>query len=83
MATMETITFKARRGTKAKLGALAERANTDMSEMLRTETDKLIARRVESAYDRTAHLCGAVEGRTAKASTSKDYLKQYAPKRAR
>jgi hypothetical protein len=76
---METIIFKAPAGTKKKLEELAARTNSTISELLRTETAKLVARRASSsAYEKSSHLCGVVKDLPADASTSRDYLKQYA-----
>ena len=36
-----------------------------------------------SAYDKVKHLCGIFKGASRNLSTSKDYLKQYAPKKHR
>jgi hypothetical protein len=76
---METIIFKVPSGTKKKLDALAERTNSTVSELLRTETAKLLAGQASSsAYEKSSHLCGTIRGLPRKASTSRDYLKQYA-----
>jgi hypothetical protein len=75
---VETIMFKAPDGTKAKL----KRLNQNVSALLRGQVDKLLS----DASDGTAHtkasgLCGVFTG-PANASTTRDYLKQYAPKGA-
>jgi hypothetical protein len=77
---METIIFKAPVGTKARLKSI----NANISELLREETGKIIARnRNRSAYEKTKHLCGIFKGAPRDLSTSKDYLKQYAKKNNR
>jgi hypothetical protein len=76
---METIIFKAPVGTKARLKSI----NANISELLREETGKIIARnRGRSAYEKARHLCGIFSG-PGNLSTSKDYLKQYAKKNNR
>jgi hypothetical protein len=77
---METIMFKAPVGTKAKLRAI----NPNVSALLREQTEKLLSGRSEfrSAHDRAKHLCGVINGGPADAATSREYLKQYAPKSA-
>jgi len=70
--------FKAPAGTKAKL----KRINPNLSALLREQVEKLIARSVSgSAFDKAQDLCGSVSAPKG-ASTSKDYLKQYAKKSA-
>lgn len=77
IAPMETIIFKVPTGTKAKL----KRISPNISELLREETCKLVARRCSgSALDKAGHLVGMFKGGPSDASTSKDYLKQYAQK---
>ncbi len=78
---METIMFKAPVGTKTKLRAI----NPNISALLREQTEKLLSGRnkFRSAHDKARHLCGVIEGGPADAATSKDYLKQYAPKSSR
>ena len=77
---METIIFKVPDGTKAKL----KQISPNLSELLREETRKLISGRASgSALDKARHLSGVFKGGPANASTSKDYLKQYAPKNSR
>lgn len=49
---METITFKAPIGTKAKLRELS----ANISEFLRQATENLVAGRKRSAYERAKHL---------------------------
>ncbi len=74
---METIIFKAPVGTKARLKSI----NANISELLREETEKIIARKRDlSAYEKAKHLCGIFKGAPRNLSTSKDYLKQYAKK---
>jgi len=76
---METIIFKAPVGTKARLKSI----NANISELLREETGKIIARkRNGSAYEKAKHLCGIFSG-PGNLSTSKEYLKQYAKKNNR
>ncbi len=76
---METIIFKAPVGTKARLKSI----NANISELLREETEKIIARKRDlSAYEKAKHLCGIFSG-PGNLSTSKDYLKQYAKKNNR
>ena len=77
---METIMFKAPPGTKARLRAI----NPNISALLREQTEKLLSNQngFRSAHDKAKHLCGSIRGGRTDAATSKDYLKQYAPKRA-
>ncbi len=77
---METIIFKVPIGTKAQLKSI----NPNISELLREETGKIIARqRNRSAYEKAKYLCGIFKGAPRNLSTSKDYLKQYAQKNHR
>jgi hypothetical protein len=77
IASMETIIFKAPVGTKAQLKSI----NANISELLREETEKIIARKRDlSAHEKAKHLCGIFKGAPRDLSTSKDYLKQYAKK---
>jgi hypothetical protein len=77
---METIIFKVPVGTKARLKSI----NPNISELLREETGKILARkRSRSAYEKAKHLCGIFKGAPRNLSTSKDYLKQYAQKNHR
>ena len=74
---METIIFKVPTGTKARLKKL----NPNVSELMREQTERLIQRGGSgSALDKAGHLVGMFKGGPKDASTSKDYLKQYAPK---
>jgi hypothetical protein len=74
---METIMFKAPNGTKAKL----KRINPNLSALMREAAEKLIKHAGQgSAFEKAEHLCGVFEGGPANASTSKDFLRQYAPK---
>lgn len=76
LARMETIIFKAPKGTKARLRGI----NPNLSQLLREQAALLIKRRQSgSAYEKTRELCGAASG-PKNLSTSKDYLKQYAEK---
>lgn len=76
---METIIFKAPNGTKAAL----RRLNPNVSALLREQLEKVLAGQSagKSAYDKARHLCGIFKGGPRDLSTSKDYLKQYAPKK--
>jgi len=77
---METIIFKVPDGTKAKLRAV----NRNISALLREQTEKVITGKkgFVSAHEKAKHLI--VHERGARhASTSKDYLKQYAQKNHR
>ena len=72
---METIMFKAPKGTKAKLRALGG----NVSALLREEVEKLLHRRSSgSAYEKAERLCGIIKGGPKNAATSKAYLRQYA-----
>lgn len=76
---METINLKVPAGTKARLRTL----NPNISALLREEISRLLDRESdESAHRKVAHLCGVVKGGPKNASTSRDYLRKYAPKRA-
>lgn len=77
---METIMFKAPDGTKAKL----KRLRGNVSALMREQVDELIRQQSASgsAYDKSVQLCGSIKGGPRNVATSKDYLKQYAPKRA-
>jgi hypothetical protein len=73
--SVETIMFKARPGTKAKLKRLGK-----MSDLLRAQVDKLLAGKSDdSAHVKARSLCGVLTG-PSNASRSRDFLKQYAPK---
>jgi hypothetical protein len=75
---METIIFKARPGTRAKL----QRINPNVSALLRQGVEEMIqGRRAGSALERAKHLCGIFKGAPRDLATSKDYLKQYAQKK--
>ena len=75
---METIIFKARPGTRAKL----QRINPNVSELLRQGVEEIIkGRRAGSAREKAGHLCGIFKGAPRDLATSKDYLKQYAKKK--
>jgi hypothetical protein len=72
----ELITLKVPDGTKARLKTI----NPNISDLLRKQIDRLVERKCEgSIHDRVSHLCGIFQG-PGNASTSKDYLKQYAKK---
>ena len=76
---METIIFKARPGTRAKL----QRINPNVSALLRQGVEEMIkGKHAGSALDKAKHLCGIFSG-SGKLSTSRDYLKQYAQKKPR
>ena len=76
---METIIFKAPKGTKAKLREL----NGNVSALLRQEVERLLHRRSRgSAFGKAEHLCGIIKGGPKNAATGKAYLKQYAQKSA-
>ena len=77
---METIMFKVPTGTKAKL----RRVRRNVSALLREQVDEIIRRQAASgsAYDKASDLIGSIKGGRRNVATSKDYLKQYAPKRA-
>ena len=77
---VETIIFKVREGTKARL----KRLRPNLSALLRDQVEKLISRPDSgNAYDKAAHLAGSLKRLPAEASTSKDYLRQYGQKNAR
>ena len=77
---METIIFKARPGTRAKLRSL----NPNVSALLRQGVEDIIQRqRAASALEKAQHLCGIFKGAPQDLATSKDYLKQYAKKKSR
>jgi hypothetical protein len=72
--------FKVPDGTKAKL----RRLRGNISALLREQVDQLIHQQSTrgSAYDKSSRLCGSIKGGPRNVATSKEYLKQYAPKRA-
>ena len=77
---METIIFKVPDGTKAKL----KNINPKLSELMREQTRRLIKHGASgSALEKAGQLVGMFKGGPTDASTSKDYLKQYAPKNSR
>jgi hypothetical protein len=72
---METIIFKARPGTRARLRGI----NPNVSALLRRGVEEIIQRKCgRSALDKAGHLCGLFKGAPPDLATSKDYLKQYA-----
>ncbi len=78
---METITFKAPAGTRARLKKLGE-----ISTLMRQQTERLLdgeAAGFVSAHDKCKHLIIKGGSGIRNAATSKDYLKQYAPKKNR
>jgi hypothetical protein len=78
-SVMENIMFKAPDGTKSKL----RRINPNISALLREQVDRLLERQAaDSVHDRASRLCGIIKGKRRNVATSKDYLKQYAPKRS-
>lgn len=77
---METIIFKVPTGTKKKL----KRINPNISALLREATSELIENKGEqSAYEKSEGLAGIFKGGPSDMATSRDYLKQYAPKNSR
>ena len=75
---METIIFKARPGTRAKL----RKINPNISALLRQGVEEMIkGKRPGSALEKAGHLCGIFKGAPRNLATSKDYLKQYAKKK--
>ena len=75
---METIIFKARPGTRARL----QRINPNVSALLRQGVEAMIqGRPAGSALERTKFLCGIFKGAPRDLATSKDYLKRYAQKK--
>jgi hypothetical protein len=76
---MEILNVKVRDGTKAKLRQL----NRNVSALVREQIDSLLEREATGGlHDRVSHLCGVIKGGPKNAATSKEYLKQYGPKRA-
>lgn len=68
--------FKAPPGTKAKLRNI----NPNISALIREAVQKLIEGAAPgSAHEKAGRLCGVFKGGPSNASTSKDYLKRYAP----
>ena len=75
---METIIFKARPGTRAKL----RRLNPNVSALLRENVEAMIkGKPAGSALNKAGHLCGIFKHAPRDLATSKEYLKQYAPKK--
>jgi hypothetical protein len=72
--------FKVPDGTKAKL----KRLRYNISALMREQVDQLINQEATrgSAYEKSSRLCGSIKGGPRNVATSKDYLKQYARKRA-
>jgi hypothetical protein len=80
MVHMETIIFKVPAGTRAKL----RRIHPNISALLREQIENLTASaRPGSAHEKAGDLCGSLRGGPKNASTSAEYLQQYAPKSAR
>jgi hypothetical protein len=78
---METITFKAPVGTRARLKKLGE-----ISTLMRQQVDRLLNDEQAgfvSAYEKSKHLIIKGGSGIRNAATSKEYLKQYAPKKNR
>jgi len=51
--------------------------------LLREQIDRLLHERTSgSVHERAARLCGVIKGGRRDVATSKEYLKQYAQKRA-
>ena len=77
---METIMFKAPEGTRSRLRQISP----NVSALIREAVEQVLkSAGTGSAYEKAGRLCGKFKGGPRNASTSKDYLKQYAPKRAR
>ena len=76
---METIIFKARPGTRAKLRQI----NPNVSALLRQGVEDMIqGKHAGSALEKAKHLCGIFKGAPSGLATSKDYLGQYAKKKS-
>jgi hypothetical protein len=76
---VETIMFKVPEGTKARLRQL----NRNVSDLLREQIERLLTERASgSVHERASCLCGVIKGGRRDVATSKEYLKQYAQKRA-
>ena len=75
---METITFQAEPGTRARL----RKINRNLSALMRESVAQLFERKVatSSGYARVAHLSGSVKSGRKDLSTTKDYLKIYGKK---
>ncbi len=75
---VETIMFKVPPGTKSRLRQL----NRNISALLREQIERLLEREGDgSVHSRASRLCGVIKGGRRDVATTKDYLKQYAPKR--
>ena len=69
--------FKAPDGTKAKL----KKINPNVSALIREAVDRLVQSGARgSAFEKSENLCGVFKRGARDASTSRDYLKQYARK---
>jgi hypothetical protein len=76
--TVETIMFNVPSGTKDRL----RRLNRNISALLREQVERLLERESDgSVHSRASRLCGVIKGGRRDVATTKDYLKQYAPKR--
>lgn len=78
---MEIINVKVPNGTKSKL----RQVNPNVSALIREQIERLLEPKAggqQSMYDRTAHLCGIIKGGPRDMASSKEYLQQYAKKRA-
>jgi hypothetical protein len=76
---MENILFKVPDGTKRRLRQI----NPNLSALLREQVNRLLEQQAaNSVHDRASRLCGIIKGGRRNAATSKEYLKQYAPKRS-
>ncbi len=76
---MERIVFTVPQGTKAWLRQI----NPNISALMRKQVRYLLERSGGSVYDKAEGLCGVSKGGPNNAATSKNYLKQYGPKRSR
>ena len=76
---VETIMFKVPPGTKSRL----RRLNRNISALLREQVERLLDGGVGgSVHSRASRLCGVIKGGRRDVATTRDYLKQYAPKRS-
>ncbi|HLH52398.1 MAG TPA: hypothetical protein VKY92_02090 [Verrucomicrobiae bacterium] len=78
---MEIINVKVPNGTKGKL----RKVYPNLSALIREQIEHLLEHKASgppSMYNRTAHLCGVIKGGPRNMGSSREYLKQYAKKRA-